>query len=70
MGKICKMQKNGRDELFDEAVEIISKQKSCSPAILQRRLAVGYMRACRILEQMKEAGIVGPENGAGKREAL
>lgn len=70
MEKICQMQKNGCDELFDEAVGIISKQKTCSPAILQRRLAVGYMRACRILEQMEDNGIVGPEYGMGIREVL
>ena len=63
MEKTCQTQKNKRDELFDEAVEIISKQKTCSPAILQRRLGVGYVRAGRILEQMENAGIVGPESG-------
>lgn len=69
MERTCQTQKNKRDELFDEAVEIISKQKTCSPAILQRRLGVGYVRAERILEQMENAGIVGPESGAN-REVL
>ena len=69
MEKTCQTQKNKRDELFDEAVEIISKQKTCSPAILQRRLGVGYVRAGRILEQMENAGIVGPESGTN-REVL
>ena len=64
------MQKDRRDELYDEAVGIISEQKDCSPAILQRRLAVGYMRACRILKQMENDGIVGPEYGMGKRTVL
>lgn len=59
-----------KDPMFDQAVELVSKLKTCSPATLQNRLAVGYMRAKRILEQMESAGIVGPEDAKGKRKVL
>ena len=59
-----------KDPMFDQAVELVSKLKTCSPATLQNRLAVGYMRARRILEQMESAGIVGPEDAKGKRKVL
>ena len=59
-----------KDPMFDQAVELVSKLKTCSPATLQNSLAVGYMRAKRILEQMESAGIVGPEDARGKRKVL
>ena len=64
------MPLNKKDPIFDEAVELVSKQKSCSPATLQNGLAIGYMRARRILEQMESDGIVGPEDAKGKRKVL
>lgn len=70
MEKVYQEQKIKRDSLFEEAVGIISKQKTCKPAILQNRLAVGYQRACQILEQMESDGIVGPESKTGEREVL
>lgn len=68
MEKNDKFDKN--DPMFDQAVELVSKMKACSPATLQTRLAVGYMRARRILEQMESVGIVEPENAKGKRKVL
>ena len=65
MEKVYQEQKIKRDSLFEEAVGIISKQKTCKPAILQNILAVGYQRACQILEQMESDGIVGPESKTG-----
>ncbi len=70
MEKTCQMRNNKRDELFDEAVGIVSKQRICSPATLQNGLAIGHMRARRILEQMESDCIVGPEDAKGKRKAL
>ena len=64
------MQNNKKDEMFSEAVEIISKRKMCSPALLQRRLAAGYIRAGRILQQMEDEGIVGPEMADGSRNVF
>ena len=52
-------QNDRRDELFDKATKLVSKKKCCSPSMLQRHLDAGYSRACRILEQLEDAGIVG-----------
>lgn len=59
-----------RDELFEEAARLIFKLQQCSTSTLQRRLKLGYARAARIVDQLEEAGIVGPKNGANAREVL
>lgn len=61
---------DGRDELFEEAAKLIFKLQQCSTSTLQRRLKLGYARAARIVDQLEEAGIVGPKNGANAREVL
>lgn len=57
-----------RDELFEEAVQIIIQTGQASTSNLQRRLKLGYTRAARIIDQMEAAGIVGPAQGAKPRE--
>lgn len=59
-----------RDELFGEAARLIFRLQQCSTSTLQRRLKLGYARAARIVDQLEEAGIVGPKNGANAREVL
>jgi len=59
-----------RDELFAEAARLILRLQQCSTSTLQRRLKLGYARAARIVDQLEEAGIVGPKNGANAREVL
>ncbi|MCK4659773.1 MAG: DNA translocase FtsK [Phycisphaerae bacterium] len=59
-----------RDELFDEAVEIILDSGRGSVSLLQRRLAVGYSRAARLIEAIAEAGIIGTHKGSVAREVL
>ena len=62
---------NARDALFDEAVEIVREQGRGSVNLLQRRLRIGYSRAARLVDQLHDAGIVGPDLGAGRgREYL
>lgn len=56
------------DELFDQAVQIILESDKGSASYIQRRLSVGYNRAARILDQLAEAGIVGPSQGSKPRE--
>ncbi len=58
------------DELFEEAKELIINSGKASASFLQRRLAVGYARAARLLDILEEAGIIGPSNGAKPREIL
>jgi len=57
-----------RDELFDEAARIIVRHQQGSVSLLQRRLSVGYSRAARLVDQLEEAGIVGPFDGSKARE--
>lgn len=59
-----------RDELFDEAARIIVRHQQGSVSLLQRRLSVGYSRAARLVDQLEEAGIVGPFDGSKAREVL
>ena len=58
------------DALFDEAVEIVRRDRKASTSYLQRQLTIGYNRAANLMEKMERAGIVGPANHAGKREIL
>jgi len=58
------------DELFEEASRVICQYDRASASLLQRRLSVGYARAARILDQLEQAGAVGPSEGAKAREVL
>ena len=56
------------DELYDEAVAVVTSAQKASASLLQRRLQVGYSRAARLLDLMEEKGVIGPGNGAKPRE--
>jgi S-DNA-T family DNA segregation ATPase FtsK/SpoIIIE len=58
------------DPLFEEAKEIILKERRTSISYLQRRLQIGYNRAANIIEQMERMGILSPANARGQREIL
>jgi len=58
------------DELFDKAARIIVQHQQGSVSLLQRKLAVGYTRAARIVDQLEEAGVVGPFVGSKARDVL
>jgi len=59
-----------RDELFDKAKEIVIRYQQGSTSLLQRKLKIGYARAGRIMDQLEEAGIVGPVQDGKAREVL
>ncbi len=59
-----------RDEMFDQAVDIIVSSARGSVSLLQRRLMIGYGRASRLVDQMYAAGIVGEYKGSQAREVL
>jgi len=56
------------DEMYDQAVAIVTETQQASISMIQRRLRVGYNRAARMIEQMEREGVVGPPDGAKPRE--
>jgi len=58
------------DPLYDQAVEIVLKNKRASISLVQRHLRIGYNRAARLLEDMEKAGLVSSMLGNGNREIL
>ena len=67
MGGAGSTASQDRDELFDEAARIIVRAQQGSVSLLQRKLSVGYARAARIVDQLEDAGIVGPFEGSKAR---
>ncbi|MEY4842084.1 MAG: putative translocase FtsK, partial [Planctomycetota bacterium] len=59
-----------RDPMFDKAVEIMIESGRGSVSLLQRRLAIGYGRASRLVDQMGQAGILSDHKGSVAREVL
>jgi DNA segregation ATPase FtsK/SpoIIIE, S-DNA-T family len=57
-------------DLYQQAVQIVMRDKKASTSYIQRRLQIGYNRAASIMERMENEGIVGQANHAGKREIL
>ena len=56
------------DEMYDQAVAVVTDTQQASISMIQRRLRVGYNRAARMIEQMERDGVVGPADGAKPRE--
>ena len=56
------------DEMYDQAVAMVTETQQASISMIQRRLRVGYNRAARMVEQMERDGVVGPADGARPRE--
>jgi S-DNA-T family DNA segregation ATPase FtsK/SpoIIIE len=59
-----------RDALFRQAAEICVQFQQGSTSLLQRRLRIGYGRAARIIDQLHQAGVLGPPDGSKPREVL
>ena len=59
-----------RDPMFEDAARVIVRHQQGSVSLLQRRLKLGYSRAARIVDQLEEAGIVGPNDGSKARTVL
>ena len=59
-----------KDELYQQAVEIIRSEGKASTSFLQRKLQIGYNRAARIIDMMEADGIVSKANHVGKRDVL
>lgn len=58
------------DELYDEAVAIVARERKASTSFIQRHLQIGYNRAARIVEEMERQGVITAANATGKRDVL
>lgn len=69
---VSKLQNKGesKDELFEDAVKVVTQYDRASASLLQRRLRVGYARAARLLDELEAAGIVGIADGSKARDVL
>ena len=58
------------DQLYDQAVALVARERKASTSFVQRHLQIGYNRAARIIERMEQEGVVGAANHVGRREVL
>jgi S-DNA-T family DNA segregation ATPase FtsK/SpoIIIE len=58
------------DQMYDQAVAIVLRERKASTSFIQRYLQVGYNRAARIIERMEKEGVISTANHVGKREIL
>jgi S-DNA-T family DNA segregation ATPase FtsK/SpoIIIE len=61
---------NSGDELYDQAVAVVLRDKKVSTSYVQRRLQVGYNKAASLIERMEKEGLISSANATGKREIL
>ncbi|WP_027010900.1 DNA translocase FtsK [Comamonas sp. B-9] len=59
-----------KDPMYDQAVEIVLKDRKASISYVQRKLRIGYNRSANLLEEMERAGLVSALTGSGQREVL
>ncbi len=59
-----------KDPLYNEVVEFVVTAKKASASLIQRKFKIGYNRAARIIDELEESGIIGPQNGSKPREVL
>ncbi len=58
------------DDLYDQAVQVVLRDKKVSTSYVQRRLGIGYNKAATLIERMEQQGVISSPNGQGKREIL
>ncbi len=61
---------NSGDDLYDQAVAVVLRDKKVSTSYIQRRLQIGYNKAASLIERMEEEGLISAPNNSGKREIL
>jgi S-DNA-T family DNA segregation ATPase FtsK/SpoIIIE len=61
---------NSKDELYDEAVNLVVREQKASTSFIQRHFRIGYNRAATIIEKMEENNIISKPGRAGKREII
>jgi len=60
----------GQDVLYEQAKEVVLAENRASASLLQRRLAIGYARAARLLDNLEAEGVIGPSRGAKPRKII
>ena len=63
-------ESDARDPMFEQAVECVIDAGQASTSLLQRRCKLGYARAARIMDQMEQEGVIGPDEGSKPRSVL
>ncbi len=58
------------DDIYDQALAIVLRDRKASTSYIQRRLSIGYNRAADLIERMEDEGVIGPAGSGGKREIL
>ena len=61
---------SSKDDLYDEAVALVIRERRASTSFIQRHLKIGYNRAASIIEKMEDSNVVSKPGRAGKREVL
>lgn len=69
-GVVMNFDNESGDDMFRDAVRLVTETRKASTSMLQMRLRIGYARAARIMAEMEEQGIIGPADGARPREVL
>lgn len=70
MGEAADVDMQHLDPMFEDAARLIVVNQSGSTSLIQRKFAIGYNRAGRLMDQLEMAGVVGPAHGAKPREVL
>jgi S-DNA-T family DNA segregation ATPase FtsK/SpoIIIE len=55
-----------RDDLLANAIRLVARTQKASTSMLQRQLRVGYPRAARLMDELENLGVVGPNRGGGR----
>jgi S-DNA-T family DNA segregation ATPase FtsK/SpoIIIE len=63
-------KRNSGDTLYDQAVDLVARERKASTSFIQRHLQIGYNRAARLIERMEKDGVISNANQVGKREVL
>ncbi|MEX0986334.1 MAG: DNA translocase FtsK 4TM domain-containing protein [Bacteroidales bacterium] len=69
-GEPIEVDMRKRDDMFEEAARLVVQHQQGSTSLIQRKLALGYNRAGRIVDQLEAAGILGPPEGSKARQVL
>jgi S-DNA-T family DNA segregation ATPase FtsK/SpoIIIE len=70
LGDLMGQEGGDKDPLYDQAVEIVLKNRKASISLVQRHLKIGYNRSARLLEEMEKSGLVSALSSNGQRDIL